>query len=232
MGTPKILFTEVIRKSIIAFVFILCTNFTNSESIPFYIVTSAKLNDTEISSKIFFSSLNSAIEDALQNNSTNFTKNFTIYLSGTDTYQTVGTPEGNINIINAKWDNSLNITVIPLPCKTNDGALRPYLSHCAEKRPKILFFIDDAVFRNFYVYIGLSSNITMKGFDIIGEKQYNKTLWPITLYRNTNDTQITNPTIIFENMTIYYTIIHLGNYIYYSPSLTLNIILNDIKFIW
>ena len=231
MGIQKILFTEVIRRSIIAFVFLLCTNFTNSESIPFYIVTSAKLNDTEISSKIFFSSLHSAIEDAIQNNSTNFSKNFTIYLSGTDTYQTVGISAGNINILNAKWDNSLNITVIPLPCKTNDGALRPYLSHCAEKRPKILFFNGDAV-NAFYVYIGLSSNITMKGFDIIGEKQYNKTVWFIRLYRNTNDTQITNPTIIFENMTIYYTIIELSNYIYYSPSLTLNIILNDIKFIW
>ena len=229
MGTPKIHFTEVIRRSIIAFVFLLCTNFTNSESIPFYIVTSAKLNDNEISSKIFFSSLNSAIEDAIQNNSKNFTKNFTIYLSGTDTYQTAGVYGGR-DILNAIWDNSLNITVIPLPCKTNDGALRPYLSHCAEKRPKILF-INGNIFR-FYVSIGLLSNITMKGFDIIGDKQCNTTYWYFRLYRNTNDSQITNPTIIFENMTIYYTIIYLVNYIYYSPNLTLNIILNDIKFIW
>ena len=229
MGDSRKLFTEVIRRSIISFVFLLCANFTYSESIPFYIVTSANLNDTEISSKIFFSSLNSAIEDAFQNNSTNFTKNFTIYLSGTDTYQTACASVNSVTA-NVLWDNSLNITVIPLPCKTNDAALRPYLSYCAEKRPKVIF-INGNIFR-FSVSIGLSSNITMKGFDIIGDKQCNTTYWNFYLYRNTNDTQITNPTIIFENMTIYYTIIYLVNYIYYSPSLTLNIILNDIKFIW
>ena len=219
-------FKGIIRKALISLFLLLCAKYSYSESVQFYIVTSAVLNASEISSKIFFSSLNLALEDAIMNTSKNFTKNFTIYLSNADTNQTTTTLNKQ-NVINSHLDNALNITVIPFPCETNDESLKQYLAHCAKKRPKVLFNKQCSVF------IGSLSNITMKGFDMIAE---NKDLFvshslTISLYCDMNDCKEKIFRLSFKNMTIsslYFAIEILKDEMDIIP----NIEMNDIAIIW
>ena len=190
------IFEEIIKKQLILLIFLLCASCAYTASIRFYIVTSAVLNASEISSQIFFSSLNLALEDAIMNTSKNITKNFTIYLSGADTNQTSSTLDED-TVVDSHFDNSLNITVTPFPCETNDATLSLYLSHCAKKRPKILVNNQDTVF------IGSLSSLTLKGFDMLGK--YSTTFCEGTifnLYCDINDCKERNFRISFENMTL------------------------------
>ena len=180
-------------KSIILLILLLCTDSSYSAEIPFYIVTSAVLSASEISSNIFFSSLNSAIEDAITNTSKIFSKNFTIYLSNKDTEQT--TSSFFANKIIPDGENSLNITVIALPCTTNDTSLEPYLAHCTEKRPKILF--KDY---GYSVGFGITSNITMIGFDATVDP-ISSPYWKFYLYCGVKDCEGRNPKITFKNIS-------------------------------
>ena len=205
----------------------LWVGFSSSASTQFYIVTSATLNATEISSKIFFSSLILALENAIMNTSLSFTKNFTIYLSNSDTYQ----PTSNLkkqSVIDSHLDNSLNITIIPFPCETNDDALKPYLAYCAKKRPKVLFN------RQSEVYVGILSNITMKGFDMIAD--YDDSLivsncLAFNLYCNINDCQKKYFRVAFLNMTLsslFFSIKVLSDKMDIMPVLKIE----DIQVIW
>ena len=217
---------EISGKSIICLILLLCADSSYSVGIPFYIVTSAVLNSSEISSNIFFPCLTSAIEDAITNSSKIFSKNFTIYLSNTDTSQTYS------NLINDEMlpdsENTLDITVIPLPCKTNDDALKPYLSYCTEKRPKVIFINDDDL--KITIYIGVTSNITMIGFDIISNIN-TFILFKFKFYCGVKDCEGKSPRITFENISMRSSGIKIEN-ILEKANIILNVEMHDIQINW
>ena len=227
MEILRMLSKGIVRNPFISLMLLFCASFSYSASVQFYIVTSAALNASEISSKIFFSSLILALEDAIMNTSKNFTKNFTIYLSNTDTYQPASILNKQ-NVINLHLDNSLDITVIPFPCDTSDAILQPYIAYCAKKRPKILFNSQSSV------YVGTLSSITMKEFDMIADfddNLYVPNCLTVELYCDINDCQEKKFNILFQNMTISSLFIAIEA-ISKQMDINPNIKMNDIQIIW